>query len=221
MMTLIAGLMCTWALLLAVFLGDLGSASSARMRAQAAADAAALAAVAEGTSYGDSDPRRVATTYAEANGGTLISCDCDPFTSDVRLVVEVDGVEASARAQLDPELLGAGVTTSGVNDLNPDLKDAVQKLIAASGGAVTLNSGFRSLAEQEVLWQQALAKYGDPEIADNWVARPGDSFHGSGLAVDFGGDVELAAELVGELGLPLWRPMFWEPWHFELEGSRG
>ena len=221
MTTLIAGLVCTCAVLFALFLGDLGSASSARMRAQAAADAAALAAVAEGTSYGDSDPRKVATTYAEANGGTLVACDCDPFASDVTLVVEVDGVQASARAQLDAELLGAGVVTSGVDDLHPGLKAAVQKLMEASGGAVSLNSSFRSMDEQEVLWQQALAKYGDPEIADDWVARPGDSFHGRGLAVDLGGDVELAARLVGELGLPLWRPMYWEPWHFELEGSRG
>ena len=221
MTTLIAGLVCTCAVLLSVFLGELGSASSAWMRAQAAADAAALAAVAEGTSYGDSDPRQAATTYAEANGATLVSCECDPFATDVSLVVEVDGVEASARAQLDPELLGAGVVTSGAGELHPELKDAVQELVEASGGAVRLNSGFRSLVEQEVLWQQALAKYGDPEIADDWVARPGDSLHGRGLAVDLGGDVELAARLVGQLGLPLWRPMYWEPWHFELEGSRG
>jgi hypothetical protein len=44
--------------------------------------------------------------------------------------------------------------------------------------------------------------------------------HELGLAVDLQGDVETAARLVEELGLPLWRPMAYEPWHFELVGSR-
>jgi hypothetical protein len=45
--------------------------------------------------------------------------------------------------------------------------------------------------------------------------------HERGLAVDLGGDVEEAAELVRKLGLPLHRPLANEPWHFELAGSRG
>lgn len=221
MTTILAGVVCTCAVLLAIFLGDLGDASSARMRAQTAADSAALAAVAEGTVYGNSDPRSVAQRYAESNGGELISCECDPSASEVSVVVRVDGVQAFARAQLDPELLGAGSFDRGTEGLHPLLAQAVSRLLAAADGAVTLGQGFRSWAEQQIKWDEALARYGDPEVADDWVARPGDSLHGQGLAVDLEGDVELAARLVGELGLPLWRPMSWEPWHFELEGSRG
>jgi LAS superfamily LD-carboxypeptidase LdcB len=97
----------------------------------------------------------------------------------------------------------------------------VDRLIAASNGRVYLESGIRSTGRQTELWNEALAKYGDPEIADNWVARPSTSNHESGLAVDLGGDLGLAVRLVDDLGLPLWRPMSWEPWHFELTGSRG
>lgn len=220
MTAVIAATVCTMTVLFALFLGDLAAASSARMRAQAAADAAALAAVAEGTPYGMSDPRGVAQSYAEANGATLLSCECGAFSSEVKLVVSVDGVEASARAQLDPDLFGVGALDYGVDRLHPSLKAAVERLIDAADGAVTLNDGFRSPAEQRILWRDALKTYGDPEVADDWVARPGGSLHGRGMAVDLGGDVELAARLVEELGLPLWRPMSWEPWHFELLGSR-
>lgn len=105
--------------------------------------------------------------------------------------------------------------------LHPALSEAVGRLVAASQGRVWVVSGFRDSARQYQLWVAALEKYGDPEVADNWVAPPGSSYHERGLAVDLGGDLALAARLVQELGLPLWRPMSWEPWHFELVGSRG
>lgn len=221
MTVLLSCIICAASVLVSVFLGDLGGASSARMRAQASADAAALAAVAEGAPYGDSDPRSAAETYATANGGDLVSCDCDPLSDRVEVVVEVDGVRATASAEIDAELFGALALPDTVRGLDPRLATSVKKIIAASDGAVSLRDGFRTLEEQKILWADALEKYGDPEIADDWVARPGHSFHETGLAVDLDGDVELAARLVGGLGLPLWRPMWWEPWHFELEGSRG
>ncbi len=45
-------------------------------------------------------------------------------------------------------------------------------------------SGYRSVARQRVLWQEALARYGTPEKARKWVAPPGGSAHHSGRAVD-------------------------------------
>lgn len=113
------------------------------------------------------------------------------------------------------------VSTSSVGGLHPTLAQAVGALINASGGKVWLVSGFRSTAHQYELWVQALQKYGSPEKADNWVAPPGSSFHERGWAVDLGGDLDLAVRLIQEMQLPLWRPMSWEPWHFELLGSRG
>jgi D-alanyl-D-alanine carboxypeptidase len=216
----VAGLMLTLTLLIGTFLGELGGAVASRARAQLAADAAALAAVAEGAPYGDGVGSIVARRYAEANGAELIDCICADGTEGVQVEVEFAGVRASARAVLDPSLFGPaplGVTEG----LDPRVAGAVETLIRASGGAVRLVSGWRSPAEQRDLWSSALARYGSPEVADDWVARPGASMHERGLAVDLGGDVELAARLVSQLGLPLYRPLGNEPWHFELIGSRG
>jgi hypothetical protein len=105
--------------------------------------------------------------------------------------------------------------------LNPTLAASVNRLVAASGGRVWIVSGYRDSVRQYQLWVAALQKYGSAEAADNWVAPPGHSMHERGLAVDLGGDLEYAAQLVQQLGLPMWRPMSWEPWHFELTGSRG
>jgi D-alanyl-D-alanine carboxypeptidase len=45
-------------------------------------------------------------------------------------------------------------------------------------------SGYRSVAQQQQLWQAALEKYGSPEKARMYVAPPGSSAHQSGRAVD-------------------------------------
>ena len=126
-----------------------------------------------------------------------------------------------APAPISVQTATIAVPASSITGLHPALEEAVGRLLSASGGRVYLVSGFRDHQRQYELWVQALQRYGDPEIADNWVAPPGSSYHERGLAVDLGGDLALAARLVQQLGLPLWRPMSWEPWHFELSGSRG
>jgi D-alanyl-D-alanine carboxypeptidase len=90
----------------------------------------------------------------------------------------------------------------------------------ASGGRVQVTSGYRPPQRQTELWDAALVRYGHPEIADDWVARPNSSMHTRGLAVDLGGDIDLAVRIIDELDLPLYRPLPHEPWHFELVGSR-
>jgi hypothetical protein len=111
--------------------------------------------------------------------------------------------------------------TATLAGLHPTMGAAVQTLLRAAGGRVWVVSGYRDASHQQQLWFAALDRYGDPEVADNWVARPGHSMHEHGLAVDLGGDLEYAVHVIQELDLPLWRPMSWEPWHFEFFGSRG
>lgn len=110
---------------------------------------------------------------------------------------------------------------SGYGDLNPEYASRLQAFIAASGGRITITSGFRSVERQEQLWQAALAKYGDPEIADNWVARPGKSNHNHGIAADLGFADAAARQWAhanaARFGLHF--PMSWEPWHIEPLGS--
>lgn len=218
-MTLIMGAVATsLALLLASFGAEIARTSATRARAQLAADAAALAAVAESAPYGGGEPERQADQVAGANGANLIECLCPVGGTAVQVKVAVDGVIAEARATIDPTAFFplAAATRTG---LHPLLDRAVQRLLDASGGRVTLVSGWRSAEHQEELWADALRRYGSAEVADDWVARPGSSLHERGLAVDLGGDVEHAAALVGTLGLPLQRPLPHEPWHFELTSS--
>lgn len=89
-------------------------------------------------------------------------------------------------------------------------------------------SGYRGIEEQAWLWEAALAKYGDPEVACLWVARPGTSAHQSGRAVDchLGDPIESEyAERMRSTPAYQWLvthaarfgfyPYDIEPWHWE------
>jgi hypothetical protein len=203
-------------LFLALLLSQIGALSSVASRAQLAADAAALAAVAESAPHGGGDMSGAARRYAAANGAQLSECICEAGATFAEVAVEIDGVTATARAVLDVEALAPASIAVDPRGLHPTLAAAVERLLLAAGGAVRVVSAHRTRDDQRALWREALDRYGDPERADDWVARPGTSAHERGLAVDLGGDLELAARLVNRLGLPLHRPLVHEPWHFEV-----
>lgn len=199
------------------YITEVTEAASIRARAQTAADSAALAAAAEAAPYGDSSPYSAALRYARLNDGELTDCICHPGALAVQVEVTVEGITASARAVIDPSRF----MPAAPDGLDPRLQAAVDELLAAAGGRIWLGSGYRTPERQVELWEDALQRYGDAELADDWVARPGTSMHERGLAVDLEGDAEFAWNLVQELGLPLMRPMSWEPWHFELTLKTG
>ena len=216
MTLLFAGCVLFLSLLLGSFVVQVGGVAVSAAQAQTAADAAALAAVAESTLYGAGAPLSVAAKMAELNGAELLECLCEVGGTAAQVEVSVEGVARTARAVFDPDAvspIAAGATSGG---LHPAMLAAVSRLIQASGGSVEIVSGYRSSAAQTRLWAEAVARYGDPEVADDWVARPGTSAHERGLAVDLGGDIALAVRLIERLDLPLSRPMAHEPWHFEL-----
>lgn len=220
MTLIVAGVTTTLLLLAGGVFAALVDAAVDRGRAQTAADAAALAAVAESAPGAEGAHIDQARRFAEANGASLIGCVCGLGKTSARVTVVLEGVEASARAEIDPSAFMPDLFTGTTKGLEPRMQRAVDQLLRASGGRVFLVSGRRSSARQQVLWRSALERYGDPEVADDWVARPGDSLHERGLAVDLGGDLQLAASLVTRLGLPLHRPLAKEPWHFELVSAR-
>lgn len=122
----------------------------------------------------------------------------------------------------------AGVNTAG---LNPQFQGQLGSMMAdlqAAFPGVQISSGYRSVEHQQRLWDAALVKYGDPEIADNWVARPGNSMHNYGAAVDLvynGSRVEYGSAVSDWLGANLsryglTRPLGNEGWHIEPEGGR-
>lgn len=218
MTLLVAGITLVLTSAFTFFVGSAAATASDRAVAQTAADAAALAAAGAMVPGVHGEPEEEARRFAAANGARFITCSCG--SAEAVVTVERAGIRARAKAVLDPARLGPQSLGGTAAGLHPTLQAAVGELLAAAKGRVTLVSGWRSTQRQTELWQDALRRYGDPEIADNWVARPGSSMHERGLAVDLGGDLDLAARLAGSLGLPLHRPLAHEPWHFELIGSR-
>lgn len=118
---------------------------------------------------------------------------------------------------------GAATRADSLSGLNPEFSSALAQMFANAPPGLQIKSAYRSPELQAQLWDQALAKYGDPEIADNWVAPPGRSQHGHGNAVDLGfGDDAARAWAhanAGNYGLAF--PLANEPWHAELASARG
>lgn len=91
-------------------------------------------------------------------------------------------------------------------------------------------SGARSVERQQVLWDEAVAKYGSEAEARKWVAPPGRSQHNHGQAVDvsYNGKslkqappevIEWVHANAGKYGMTF--PMEWENWHIEPVNARG
>ena len=128
-MTLLIAGMCTLVCLaVGSFAIDVTSTFAQRARAQTAADAAALAAVAEGTPYGAGDPRSAAVRFAELNGARVTNCLCDRGATAVQVTVSVEGVVARARAVFEPDLMGPGLPS--LQGLHPSLRRSVDLLLA-------------------------------------------------------------------------------------------
>lgn len=124
-----------------------------------------------------------------------------------------------------PNDLGSGddAYALGESVLEASFNNMLNKFMAESGGRVSVGSGRRTPERQQQLWDEALAKYGDPEIADNWVARPGTSNHERGTAADlrYADDAarEWAHQNAPRFGLTF--PMGHEPWHIEPVKRKG
>lgn len=96
-------------------------------------------------------------------------------------------------------------------------QSAIDRMIAEAPGKISVASGYRTPERQAELWEAAAAKYPDPEVRDNWVARPGTSSHNYGLAADlsYADDEALkwAQENAARYGLNF--RMDNEDWHIE------
>jgi hypothetical protein len=92
-----------------------GRAAALDARVQLAADAAALAAVAESAPGGSGLPEANARRYAEANGARLIECLCITGSSAMQVRVAIGDAAATARAVFEAELL-VPAAAGGSND---------------------------------------------------------------------------------------------------------
>jgi secretion/DNA translocation related TadE-like protein len=197
--------------ILAAFASDLSRASAARTRAQAAADAASLAAAQELVVPTESTPAELAADYAARNGARLVECDCPSGGQDVTVSVELAvslpflgqsrTVRVSARAVV--------AAPPGAKGLRPFFVSRLTCLFERVEG-LWIVSGFRTRAEQAALHE---AK---PHLA----APPGQSNHEIGLAADLGFPTDAAerAAHAASSGCGLEFPISYEPWHVEPPG---
>lgn len=103
-----------------------------------------------------------------------------------------------------------------VANLDPALLKALRLASRDAGLTFDVNSGWRSRAYQEQLFDDAVKQYGSEADAARWVARPGTSVHEAGKAVDLGPSA--ATTWLSEHGAAYGLCQIYrnEPWHYEL-----
>jgi hypothetical protein len=139
--------------------------------------------------------------------GALAILSTESVTSESDQVTQADPVAISCfetttatirislTAQCPSPLIslgGSALTESGtaigeVIDMHPILAarfTAAQRAAALEGITLYITSGFRSYARQEVLFAEAIKKYGSETEAAKWVLPAHSSHHPQGLAID-------------------------------------
>ena len=121
------------------------------------------------------------------------------------------------RSRLAPGYQGR---VSDVENLNPVFQDRLAGFIQAGEAAgydIKPFSGHRSEERQQVLWNEAVRKYGSADIARQYVAPPGSSTHQYGMAADlkYGNDaaIKWAHDNAAKFGLQF--RLGHENWHIE------
>jgi hypothetical protein len=139
-----------------------------------------------------------------------------------RPVVAAAEAEAAApslpRASM-PAVAGGGGYSGALayrngEGMRPDVAAAFDRMAAAAAGdGVTLvvSSGFRSDAEQAVLF----AANPDPE----WVAPPGQSLHRCATDLDLGPESAYGWLAANAPGFGFVQRYSWEPWHYGFDGG--
>ena len=104
----------------------------------------------------------------------------------------------------------------GVANLDPALLGALRLAATDAGVEFVIDSGWRSPAYQERLFDEAVSKYGSEAEAARWVATPTTSAHVSGDAVDIGHSDATAWLSDHGAAYGLCQIYGNEPWHYEL-----
>lgn len=116
------------------------------------------------------------------------------------------------------------VSAPGTAGLAPDLAAAytlAEREAHRQGVPLWITSGYRTWAEQQLLWESAIVQYGGPAEAERWVLPPERSTHVAGTAIDVG-PYEGAAWLEANgSGWGLCRTYANEWWHFERVTTPG
>ena len=138
-------------------------------------------------------------------------------------------VDAKATAELRPPAGGAAFPAEASGGgysgplayrqgkpMRPDVAmafDRMEEAARADGVALTINSGFRSDAEQARLF----AAHPDPK----WVARPGTSLHRLGTELDIGPPAAYGWLAANAPRFGFVKRYAWEPWHWGYTRNAG
>jgi len=138
-------------------------------------------------------------------------------------------VDAKATAELSPPAGGAAFPAEASGGgysgplayrqgkpMRPDVAmafDRMEEAARADGVALTINSGFRSDAEQARLF----AAHPDPK----WVARPGTSLHRLGTELDIGPPAAYGWLAANAPRFGFVKRYAWEPWHWGYTRNAG
>ena len=111
-----------------------------------------------------------------------------------------------------------------IRRLDPDLRAALTRATydaRAEGVTLVVNSGWRSRAHQQRLFDEAVAKYGSEAEARRYVSTPDGSAHVTGDAIDIGPTD--AADWLSRHGSAygLCQMFANEIWHYELATTPG
>lgn len=92
--------------------------------------------------------------------------------------------------------------------LDPKFVEKLENLGQGIGEKVSITSGYRTIEEQQRLWMES-------DKTGKWVARPGESKHNFGIAVDVKNEKirAMTNEELAQYGL--YKPMDYENWHLE------
>ncbi|MGY1838177.1 MULTISPECIES: VanZ family protein [unclassified Modestobacter] len=124
----------------------------------------------------------------------------------------------------DGEELSAFADVPAITNLDSALRMAVQDAArdaTADGVDFHVSSGWRSADYQQALFDAAVARYGSPDAAREWVLGPDESSHVTGDAVDIGPTDAMSWLSQHGSDYGLCQTYGNEMWHFELAVERG
>lgn len=101
-------------------------------------------------------------------------------------VTRVGGVLIVNKKYSIPSDFGSELITddeAGTGLIRDEAYDALCEMREASGYEMSIVSGFRSYRTQTAIYNRNVANYGEEE-ANSWSAKPGESEHQTGLAID-------------------------------------
>lgn len=140
-------------------------------------------------------------------------------STSVRAEAEVSPPTAAAAASTRPATATGGgyggpLAYRGGKPMRPDVAAAFDRMAAAARSAgitLVVNSGFRSDAEQQRLWEQ------NPD--PRWVAPPGTSLHRCGTELDLGPPAAYGWLAANASRFDFVKRYSWEAWHFGYDGG--